>query len=36
MLLEFLAWNSSPLDFSGIPVTVIFINVFVIMVIVIT
>ena len=33
MPLEFFAWNSAPLDFSRIPVTVMLINIIVIIII---
>ena len=34
MPFEFLAWNSPPLAFSGIPVTVIVINIIVIIIVI--
>ena len=35
MSLEFFAWNSPPLDFSRIPVTVILINIIIMIIIMI-
>ena len=34
MPLEFLAWNSPPLDFSRTPITVILINIIVIIIVI--